>query len=357
MEERIIQNLQRLGEAMRPTDGQDVVLLVVPFVAITLVSAAAMFLLRDLLFRKPRPAGYRAGGGGTAGGDSLRLSKSPQQQVGAPSSRGAAAAIPQLSLPFETQGGGPLARFDAWLERLRYESGINLTPELMFLIELCVGLALAGVIYLWRDNVIQAALTIPIGMTLVMGVYVLLRARRRKAILEQLPDVIDHVARTVRAGRTIDQALDMVGETAADPLGIEFRRCAGQLGMGLSVDAAMRAMARRVPIPEMRILTSTFVVQRQAGGNLPMILERLARVIRDRLSFHRQFRAATAGSRLSLIIIALSGPLMLLYMAIWREDYFNRFFESTIGMVMFGAAVAMYVAGLLWVTRILHEEY
>ena len=356
MEQRIAEIIEGLRDSLLSGGADDTLLFAVPFLAITLVSAAGMFLLRDLLFRKPRPAGYRTPGG-EVGALPTRGGKSPGTTTRVASATGPAEAIPQLTLPFETSGKGMFGQFDTWLERLRYESGLSLSPEVMFLMELCAGLLLAGGVYFWRDNVYLAALCIPVGMALVMGVYVFLRARRRKAILEQLPDLIDHVARAVRAGRTIDQSIEMVGQSSPAPLGIEFRRCAGQLDMGLSVDAAMRAMARRVPIPEMRILTSTFVVQRQAGGNLPLILTRLASVIRDRLSYQRQFRAATAGSRLGMTIIAFAGPLMLLYMMIWREQYFDRFFDSTVGITMFSISVALYVLGMLWVIRILREDY
>jgi tight adherence protein B len=187
--------------------------------------------------------------------------------------------------------------------------------------------------------------------------YLLARARRQRIMREQLPDVIEHIARAVRAGQTVDQAINLVGDTSPQPLGIEFRRCAGQLNMGLSVDAAMRALSRRVAIPEMRLLASTFVVQRRAGGSLPITLDRLAKVIRDRITYYRQFRAATSGSKLSMIIVAITGPAVALYMMIFQPEFFNRFFESSFGILMFAISVTFYVVGLTIMYFILKTDY
>ena len=151
--------------------------------------------------------------------------------------------------------------------------------------------------------------------------------------------------------------MTLVGETTPQPLGLEFRRCAAQLEMGLSVDAAVRALSRRVPVPEMRILASTFIVQRRAGGNLPLTLERLAKVVRDRLSYFRQFRAATAGSRMSLLIVSLTGPFVAGYMMIYRPESFDLFFQSSLGWILFGTALALYFAGLAWIYRLLRHNY
>ncbi len=107
----------------------------------------------------------------------------------------------------------------------------------------------------------------------------------------------------------------------------------------------------------MRILASTFIVQRRAGGNLPTTLDRLAKVVRDRLSYFRQFRAATAGSRMSLLIVSLTGPFVAGYMMIYRPESFDMFFQSPQGLFMFGASLTLYVIGLAWIYRLLKHSY
>jgi tight adherence protein B len=165
------------------------------------------------------------------------------------------------------------------------------------------------------------------------------------------------LARAVRAGESLDQAIQLVGSTVKKPLGPEFKRLAHQLEMGLSIDTAMRAISRRAPVAEIRILASALMVQRQTGGSLPITLERLSAVIRDRLSYHRQFKAATGAGRISTILIGVAGPLIALYLLIFQRDYFNKFFESFPGQMMLTTAICLQIIGFFWIYRLLKSDY
>src|SRR4029077_1208925 len=131
--------------------------------------------------------------------------------------------------------------------------------------------------------------------------YINRRNERFAQIRELLPGSMELMARAVRAGETLDQAVDAAGWGTLEPLGIEWRRAARHLDLGLSVPGAMKSMTKRAPLMEMRILSTALNVQRRTGGNLPTTLERLSHVIRDRLSYQRQFRAATGASRMATI--------------------------------------------------------
>jgi tight adherence protein B len=165
------------------------------------------------------------------------------------------------------------------------------------------------------------------------------------------------LARAVRAGETLDQAIALVGATVEEPLRSEFIRCSKHLDMGLSMDASIRSLTRRAPLPETRILAATLMVQRRAGGSLPITLERLARVVRDRLSYQRQFRAATAAGRMSMIIILLAGPLVMAYMWFWQREYIQNFITSPQGHFLLVVAVILQIIGSLWVLSLIRADY
>jgi tight adherence protein B len=165
------------------------------------------------------------------------------------------------------------------------------------------------------------------------------------------------LARAVRAGETLDQAIALVGETTEEPLKSEFVRCSKHLDMGLSLDAAIRSLTRRAPLPETRIFAATLMVQRRAGGSLPVTLERLARVIRDRLSYQRQFRAATSAARFSMIFILLIGPLVLAYMWFFQREYVQNFVSTPQGHILMITAVILQVIGTIWVFKLLRSDY
>jgi tight adherence protein B len=99
------------------------------------------------------------------------------------------------------------------------------------------------------------------------------------------------------------------------------------------------------------------MVQRRAGGSLPITLERLARVVRDRLSYQRQFRAATAAGRMSMIIILLAGPLVMAYMWFWQREYIQNFITSPQGHFLLVVAVILQIIGSLWVLSLIRADY
>lgn len=274
------------------------------------------------------------------------------------SGRPGEAAVAQLPAIFdEPPARSWLGRIDQRFNRLVAESGMDMEPITAFLLMLLCGLALAGTLFLWREQVLLAIGGMAVGMILPLVYLVIRRNRRRRAMQEQLPDVLDLLARGVRAGESLDQAIALVGEDSPPPLGIEFKRCARQMEMGLSLQAAMRSLVRRVPLMEARILASALFVQRASGGNLATTMERLAAVVRDRLSYRRQFRATTAAGRYGATLIALVAPAVLVVLAIWQPEYAANFFSEPFGWGLIGAAFVLNLLGLIWVFSLLRTDY
>jgi tight adherence protein B len=299
---------------------------VILFVAIAMVLIAAALMVRDLFART-----------GDEQADEPRLER--------------------LALGEEPPARTPFGHLVQSFRRLVNEGGPNLGPDTAFLMMLGAGLAIGGILFIWFDNLIVGAVGLLVGALAVLGWLAWRRYRRLELIREHLPDGVELLARAIRSGESVEQAVDLAGDSLTDPLGIEFRRCARHLQMGLSVDAAMRALARRAPIIETRILASAFVVHRQTGGSLPITLERLAAVIRDRMGYRRQFRAQTAASRFSAIFIALIGPAIVAYMLLWQQDYFEPLLVSWAGNLLLALAACLYAAGLVWVYSLIRTDY
>jgi tight adherence protein B len=304
------------------------------FVAIALFAAAIALFIRDIIVRRRQLMSDRLR-------DPRVRDELPRLPVG----------------PEATPATSPLGRLNQWYDALEQENGTDQPPDAVFLWEVVVGLLIGGLIYLWQENIIAAVIGFLIGMNAVTFYFVWARARRRRMIREQLPEVMELMARAVRAGQTLDQAIGLVGETVEQPLRDEFIRCAKHLDMGLSMEAAIRGLTRRAPVPETRILAATLMVQRRAGGSLPVTLERLAHVVRDRLSYQRQFRAATAASKISTLIILLAGPLVLAYMWFWQREYINSFISTPQGYFLLVIAIVLQLIGSLWVASLLRSDY
>lgn len=257
----------------------------------------------------------------------------------------------------ETSSPGFTNRIDHRFRRLIYQTGLGVSAEAAMLLMVLVGLIIGGAVFVWQDNPILGTVAFSLGLVIPLAYFLYARIRRMRLIREQLPDVMDLMARSVRAGESLDQSIESVGKSFGEPLGVEFLRTSKQLDMGLSMPAAMRALTNRAPLPEMRILAATFNVQRKAGGNVATNLDRLAHVIRDRLSYQRQFMAATGSSRMATILIALAGPIVFGFMIVTQPDYMGQFFTAAGGSTLLGIAIILQVVGLAWTYALLRNDY
>jgi tight adherence protein B len=165
------------------------------------------------------------------------------------------------------------------------------------------------------------------------------------------------MSRATRAGESLEQSIALVGQRAGEPLGLEFRRCSRHLQMGLSVSATMRALVHRLPLMDIRIMATTLSVHRQTGGNLALTLERMARVVRDRMNYRQQLKSVTAAGRFSAMLIAMAGPLLFAFMFVFQREYASKLLSLPLGNVLLIIAVVLELVGLVWISRLIRAEY
>jgi tight adherence protein B len=311
-----------------------------PIIALIIFLAAGSalatlgFLIRDLLSSRRRSTAA----GPAARSGPVRLRRLPRRSG-------------------DSSKGGPLKSFDRWFERLVRETGLGMTAvEAMLLLVLC-GTALAAAMFVWNEQPLTATIGMLLGMAAALVYLVVRRMRHVKLLQEQLPTALDMLARGLRAGQSLDEALELVGQRSPQPLAKEFRFCAHQLAMGLSMPAVMRSLVDRVRLFDVRIFTTTLAVHRQTGGNVAKVLERLASVIRDRLNYRRQLRATTGAGRLSAILIAMIGPLLFVYLFWFHPQYLHAMLDSSLGRTMLMVAILLEVTGLVWTARLLKPTY
>src|SRR5262249_6690744 len=127
----------------------------------------------------------------------------------------------------------------------------------------------------------------------------------------QLPDAFDLMARMIRAGQTMSQALHAVGNEFDQPIAGEFAYCYEQQNLGLSSEMALRDLARRTGLLEIKIFVLALVVQQQSGGNLAELLDNLAGIIRHRFHIKGKINALTAEGRFQAVILLALPPLLL----------------------------------------------
>jgi tight adherence protein B len=179
----------------------------------------------------------------------------------------------------------------------------------------------------------------------------------RKTLQEQMPDVFFLLARSLRAGRSMDQAMALVGEQGVPPLSYEFARMHHQVEFGLPLAQVLQTAARRIQLVDFNTFAAVVSLHRSTGGNLPLLLDRLAGATRDRNRFEGQYRAATVLGRYSAAMIAALATLIVSYLYFVHRDWALRFFESGTGVALFCTAVALEACGLLLLFWMLRTEY
>lgn len=246
-------------------------------------------------------------------------------------------------------------KLDQGFEHLVFESGFDVSPVTAFLMLIACGLLAGGAVFAYQDNAMFAVMMGAVGMLFPLALMMVLRTRRMREMREGMPYVVDLLSRAVRAGESVDQAIALVGSESKGVIGREFTRCARQLDMGLSLSTVMQSLSRRVRLTELRMLATTLMVHRQAGGNLPLALDRMAGVVRDRLNAVRQMRATTGAGRSSTMLIAVISPLAYIFCFLYFPDHVRPLMEDPMGRMLLMVAICLEFAGILWVMSLMKQ--
>jgi tight adherence protein B len=240
------------------------------------------------------------------------------------------------------------------LENMIMQSGLDLTVNRLLTMAVIVGLSLGATVGLLRQSIL---LGITFGLLGAFGplVYVRLKQKARLNKLQaQLPDTFDLMARVIRAGQTLSQALQAVGDEFDPPIATEFSYCYEQQNMGLPPDAAMRDLARRTGVLEMKIFVLAVMVQQQTGGNLAELLEKLASIVRDRFRMRAKINALTAEGRLQAWILLALAPILFLVIMMLNPGHGQALLERPELLVI--TAIIQGV-GALWIRRIINFDF
>jgi len=181
-------------------------------------------------------------------------------------------------------------------------------------------------------------------------------SRRRSARFyrfgEKFPDAIDLLVRAVRAGHSLTSAIELIALELSEPLAEEFRKVFEEQKFGMPVRDALLNLAERVPLLDVKFFVTALLLQRESGGNLAEILEKLAYLIRERFKLLRQLRVYTAHARVTMFIL-MGMPLgwLVLVMSV-SPDYIRPLFTDSLGHKFIAAAVLLQLFGFLLIRRI-----
>jgi tight adherence protein B len=234
------------------------------------------------------------------------------------------------------------------------KANIAFTPQQLILV--MIGLGVAAFIGL--TILTTAALPIRILISVGMGVggvfyWVSSKAKKRLAMLEeQLPDAVELMVRSLRVGHPFVSAVNTVSREMADPLASELGIIADEAAYGRDISEAIRAMAERLDIQDLRFLAVAVGIQQKSGGNLAEILQGLADVIRARFKLFRKVKAITAEAKWSGMFLSFFPILCLIGINVMQPDYYSEVMESPV-FIPAAAVVAVMLGVNMIFMRIL----
>lgn len=174
------------------------------------------------------------------------------------------------------------------------------------------------------------------------------RGRLRLALMQsQLPEAVELIARALRAGHALPVALQMVGSEGPAPIAGEFSRVTEQISFGVSAEAAMQALAERIPVDDVRYFVIAVLLQRETGGNLAELLDNIGRLIRDRQKLQQKVRVLSAEGRLSVWILSLLPFVLAAVISVINPELTSILWTDPAGRNMVVISLTMMGVGIV----------
>jgi tight adherence protein B len=254
----------------------------------------------------------------------------------------------------EAGNGSPRPSLAVALDRLIEQSGLAVTPRKLAALALAAALVAGAAVWLLTES---ALLALPIATAAsVAPLLFVFRARhqRREKLLSQLSDTFELMSRVLRSGQTISQAMQVVADQGSPPVSLEFYRCHEQMNLGMSPDAALHDLAQRTGLLEMKIFTVAVLVQRQAGGNLSELFDKMGTVVRERFRIRGMIQSLTAQGRMQALLLTGLPVAMFGLMMFIQPTYERQLFNFPL-LIM--TAIGLVGLGGFWIRKVVTFDF
>lgn len=179
------------------------------------------------------------------------------------------------------------------------------------------------------------------------------RKKRFDAFLEHLPDALDLMSRSLSAGHAFSESLHMVSAEMPEPIATEFRKTYEEQNLGLSLKLALENLTQRIPLLDLRMCVTAVLIQRETGGNLSEILEKVAYTIRERFRIMGDLKTLTTSSRMSAWLLCGLPIFVTFAITAMNPEYMSILWEDQRGHYLIATALFLQVTGMLIVRKIL----
>jgi tight adherence protein B len=238
------------------------------------------------------------------------------------------------------------------LEDLLEQAEINITVARLLTYCGISAVALFTLGLLSAGGPLMSLILLPAGAMLPIMFVSWKRSRRSRKLSEQLPDALDMMGRSLRAGHALSSSFKMVASELPPPISLEFARAFEEQNLGLPFEKAIAQMVKRCPTNrDLKIFAVSVIVQKETGGNLVEIIEKIAETIRQRYRFFGKLDTLTAEGRMSSYILGALPILTGFFIAFTNPPYVKLLFTTHLGNVIFGYACASWLVGFIVMRR------
>ncbi len=251
---------------------------------------------------------------------------------------------------------GILARALPSLDKMMGQAGVTASLSRLLLVVVVLCLAIFAVIEIMTASILVVSIVLSVLLSISLTFLYLMfkRKNRLKRFGDQLPNALDLIVRSLRAGHPVSAALDLVSKESPDPAGSEFGIVVDEMTYGLDIHEALKNLADRVPYDDLRFVVVTVQIQYMVGGNLSEVLGNLATVIRDRRQMFAKIRAISAEGRFSAIIVGILPFAVAGIVHLTAPKYFTSVMGDPMFWPLIGIGGVLLVLGHITIYRMVN---
>jgi tight adherence protein B len=248
-----------------------------------------------------------------------------------------------------------LARLDvaSRLHRLLEQADVDWTVGRLLITSVFGWIGTACLLYLRVGSVMIAAALGAIVIPLPWLYILRRRASRFRKFEEQLPEAIDLLCSALRAGHSLMTAIGFIGQEAREPLSGEFSTCFKEQNFGVDFRTALTNLGTRMAVQDLQIFIAAVLIQKESGGNLAEVLEKVAQTSRERFRLRKQIRVHTAQGRMTGWILALLPVALGFAMYMVHPEGISILWTNPTGLKLLYTALIMNVLGALVIRKVI----
>lgn len=244
-------------------------------------------------------------------------------------------------------------RLDQIAEEL-YVAGVALRADEFVMIWILTGAVIPAIaLFLGAPMTVCIALVL-VGVAAPISWVILKRNKRLTLLGKQLSDALGILCSALRVGQSVQTAMKNVAEEMEEPISREFMRVYRETQYGMTLEASLGGLVKRTKNPDLELMCSAILIQRQIGGNLAQILQNISDTINQRIQMRGEVKTLTSAGRLSGYIIGALPLLIILVLMFINPSYIDMFFTTQSGRIMLIISAVLEVIGFLFVRKIVN---